>query len=353
MQPTLAAFLKRSAGTAASAGSATSTAVAVTTTRSVTTLSSPSKRKKGAKEEESMGTEVVVVAESETQKKIKLAVEDEEAGESLSLVSTEGTKTSLAGAKVDSQAAVVESTSSSASTAAVAVQQLTWADKEIERVSDPKWRSILEKEAQKSRSLFMFLHRLPENKILPPKANVFEAFKLCPFDQVRVVILGQDPYHGPNQAHGLAFSVRREVQVPPSLRNIFKEASNDLGAKNGKHGNLEAWGKQGVLLLNALLTVEPGTPMAHKGRGWEKFTDNCIAALSKEKKNIVFMLWGKPAQEKGKIVDRSKHFVITSSHPSPLGASQTAEPFLGSKCFSRCNDYLKKNGLGEINWDVI
>lgn len=227
----------------------------------------------------------------------------------------------------------------------------TWLDEQIQLLdSENKWKSVLEKEAEKSRSLFKFISSLPSTQVFPPQDKVFAAFQLSPFDQVKVVILGQDPYHGPGQAHGLSFSVMDGIPQPASLKNIFKEVKTDVQATVGPSGNLTAWAKQGVLLLNALLTVEPSKPLAHQKRGWEQLTDACIAKLAKEREHIVFILWGKPAQEKGKVINRSKHLVITSSHPSPLGATKTAEPFIGSKCFSRCNEYLKKHGIQEIDW---
>mmetsp|Transcript_17540 Transcript_17540/g.28389 ORF Transcript_17540/g.28389 Transcript_17540/m.28389 type:complete len:287 (+) Transcript_17540:287-1147(+) len=218
---------------------------------------------------------------------------------------------------------------------------------------EPSWRQRLEPELQSSyfKSLDKFL-QAEENKqtIYPPKELVFSAFDFCPFDKTRVVILGQDPYHGPNQANGLCFSVQPDVRVPPSLVNIFKEAQSDVGIKKPSNGDLSRWAKQGVLLLNNVLTVRKGIAHSHKARGWERFTDAVVRHLNEEKEGLVFLLWGLPAQKKGAIVDRKRHLVITSSHPSPLGATKTKQPFIGSKCFSRVNEYLTKNGGEPIKW---
>ena len=176
---------------------------------------------------------------------------------------------------------------------------------------------------------------------------VFNAFELCPFDSVKVVILGQDPYHGVNQAHGLAFSVQDSITIPPSLKNIYKELEKDLGTPISKSGNLERWAKQGVLLLNTTLTVESGKAGSHQGWGWETFTDAVIQKISDTKENIVFLLWGKYAQEKGKIIDAGKHLVLTAAHPSPLSAYNG---FFGCQHFSKTNIYLRKQNINEIIW---
>ena len=186
-------------------------------------------------------------------------------------------------------------------------------------------------------------------KILPPGPEIFAAFELTPFSQVKVVILGQDPYHGPDQAHGLCFSVRQGLAVPPSLLNIYKELHSDLGIARAGHGDLSAWGQQGVLLLNSVLTVEQGRPGSHQNRGWERFTDRVIAILNAQKENLVFILWGAYAHKKGAIIDRERHCVIASSHPSPFAARRG---FLGSKPFSACNNYLTRHGLEPIVWQL-
>lgn len=185
--------------------------------------------------------------------------------------------------------------------------------------------------------------------IFPKGTEYFNAFNLTPFEQVKVVILGQDPYHGPNQAHGLCFSVQPGVALPPSLLNIFKELQRDLNIPMPNHGNLTHWAEQGVLLLNAVLTVEQGKANAHQGKGWEQFTDAVIRELNDHREGIVFMLWGSYAQKKGQFIDRKKHCVLQAPHPSPLSAHRG---FLGCGHFSKANDYLKKRGLEPIDWVV-
>lgn len=187
-------------------------------------------------------------------------------------------------------------------------------------------------------------------KIIYPKGTeYFNAFNLTPFDQVKVVIIGQDPYHGPNQAHGLCFSVQPGVAFPPSLVNIFKELQRDLNIPFPNHGNLTHWAEQGVLLLNAVLTVEQGKAAAHQGKGWEQFTDAAIRELNAGREGIVFMLWGSYAQKKGQIIDRKKHCVLTAPHPSPLSAHRG---FIGCGHFSKANEYLQQRGLTPIDWAV-
>lgn len=183
--------------------------------------------------------------------------------------------------------------------------------------------------------------------IFPPGKEIFRAFDCCTFDNTKVVILGQDPYHGPGQANGLCFSVRDDVRMPPSLVNIFKEIKADLGKPIPANGNLERWANQGVLLLNATLTVRSGTPGSHQNKGWETFTDAAIKKLSDEKAHIVFLLWGAYAQKKGEIIDRNKHLVLMSAHPSPFSADRG---FFGNKHFSKANAYLRAQGLKEIDW---
>ncbi len=186
-----------------------------------------------------------------------------------------------------------------------------------------------------------------EKVVYPPPQYTFGAFNHCHFDAVKVVILGQDPYHGPKQAHGLAFSVQDGVPIPPSLKNIYKEIQDDVGVKPPRSGNLVRWADQGVLLLNATLTVERGQPGSHQGLGWEEFTDAVIQKLSDEKKHLVFMLWGKYAQDKGKNIDYTKHLVLQAAHPSPLSAHKG---FFGCKHFSKANFYLEKHGQTPIQW---
>lgn len=183
--------------------------------------------------------------------------------------------------------------------------------------------------------------------IYPPGKEIFRAFDCCDFDQTKVVILGQDPYHGPGQANGLCFSVRDGIRMPPSLVNIFKEIHSDLGKPMPSSGNLERWANQGVLLLNATLTVRANTPGSHQNKGWETFTDAVIKKISDEKQNVVFLLWGAYAQKKGEVIDRSKHLVLMSAHPSPFSADRG---FFGCKHFSKANAYLKSKGLPEIDW---
>ncbi|MBX2966960.1 MAG: uracil-DNA glycosylase [Cyclobacteriaceae bacterium] len=183
--------------------------------------------------------------------------------------------------------------------------------------------------------------------VYPPGKEIFNAFDACDFDQVKVVVIGQDPYHGSGQANGLCFSVRDGVQMPPSLVNIFKEINQDLGKSMPQSGNLERWAKQGVLLLNATLTVRAATAGSHQNKGWETFTDAVIKRISDEKENVVFLLWGAYAQRKGEVIDRSKHHVLLSAHPSPFSAGRG---FFGNKHFSKTNEYLKSKGLKEIDW---
>ena len=186
-----------------------------------------------------------------------------------------------------------------------------------------------------------------ETTVYPPGKLIFNAFNLCPFDKVKVVIIGQDPYHGPGQAHGLCFSVNDGIQPPPSLVNIFKEINSDLGKPIPQSGNLTRWAEQGVLLLNATLTVRAHQAGSHQRKGWEEFTDAVIRKLAEEKNNLVFILWGAYAQKKGAFIDRSKHLVLTSVHPSPLSAHSG---FFGNHHFSLANDYLVRNGKTAIDW---
>ncbi len=186
--------------------------------------------------------------------------------------------------------------------------------------------------------------------IYPPATDVFNAFKATEFNQVKVVILGQDPYHGAGQAHGLAFSVQQGVRIPPSLQNIYKELSTDIaGFQIPKHGNLQHWAEQGVLLLNTVLTVREGQAHSHAALGWETFTDKVIRQLADHREHLVFILWGSHAQKKGAFIDRNRHLVLTAVHPSPLSA---ARGFFGSKPFSQTNHYLQQHGLSPIDWQV-
>lgn len=184
--------------------------------------------------------------------------------------------------------------------------------------------------------------------IFPEKSDYFKALNTTPFSDVKVVIIGQDPYHGPGQAHGLSFSVPIGISLPPSLQNIFKELSEDLKVSPPPNGSLLSWAKQGVLLLNAVLTVERGQPGSHQGKGWEEFTDRIIEELNKKESPIVFVLWGSYAQKKGRLIDKKKHFVIESPHPSPLSAHKG---FFGSRPFSKINDWLLRQGKNPILWN--
>jgi len=186
--------------------------------------------------------------------------------------------------------------------------------------------------------------------IYPPKEYIFNAFKYCPLDKVKVVILGQDPYHGQGQAHGLSFSVNKGIALPPSLRNIYGELQTDVNFSNPGHGDLTEWAKQDVLLLNDVLTVKAGQAASHQKLGWEQFTENVISFLSNEKNGLVFMLWGNHAFKKGKNIDRSKHLVLTSGHPSPMSANQGK--WFGNKHFSQANNYLVQHGKTPVNWQL-
>lgn len=216
---------------------------------------------------------------------------------------------------------------------------------------DLSWKSKLVQEFEKDYFIKLAEFVKQEYKtttIYPPGSLIFNAFNLCPFEKVKAVIIGQDPYHGPGQAHGLCFSVREGVEFPPSLKNIFKEIEMDLGIARPVSGNLERWASQGVLLLNATMTVRAHQAGSHQKKGWEQFTDSVISIINSEKENIVFFLWGAYAQKKGESIDRSRHLVLESVHPSPLSASRG---FFGNKHFSRCNDYLTKNGIAPVNWE--
>jgi uracil-DNA glycosylase len=216
---------------------------------------------------------------------------------------------------------------------------------------DPSWLAHLAAEFDKpymhALKAFLQAEKKAGKTIYPPSTQWFNALDTTPIDQVKIVMLGQDPYHGPQQAHGLCFSVLPGIKKPPSLQNIFKELQSDLAIPIADHGCLTAWAQQGVLLLNSVLTVEDGHAGAHQGRGWETFTDVVIDALNRERDGIVFMLWGSYAQKKGALIDRKRHLVLEAPHPSPLSAHRG---FLGCKHFSQANTYLRDNGKVEIDW---
>eukprot|EP01080_Neovahlkampfia_damariscottae_P003871 gene3871-7085_t len=222
-----------------------------------------------------------------------------------------------------------------------------------DHLTETSWRSVLEKEFSKSyfKSLVSQLEQ-EESKgetIYPPIEETFACLNQCPLDKVKVVILGQDPYFNPGQGHGLSFSVKKGVTIPPSLKNIYKELENDIeGFKKPNHGFLESWCDQGVLLLNATLTVRKGKANSHQKFGWLTFTDEIIKVLNKQEQPIVFILWGGFAHKKGKVINEKNHKVIKTAHPSPLAGNK----FQGCKCFSECNAYLSKNGIEEIDWKI-
>lgn len=215
------------------------------------------------------------------------------------------------------------------------------------------WLNYIGEEFNKSYYLLLkkFLIEEYNNQVIYPKADdIFNAFHLTSFENTSVVILGQDPYHGINQAHGLSFSVKKGTRIPPSLNNIFKEINSDLGVEIPKDGDLTKWASQGVLLLNTVLTVRQGQAHSHKNRGWETFTDRVIESLNEKKDPVVFLLWGKPAQSKIKLIDKKKHFILTAPHPSPLSAYRG---FLGCKHFSKTNKILESIGKKTIDWNLV
>lgn len=216
---------------------------------------------------------------------------------------------------------------------------------------EPEWKEVLKEyfESDNFKNLTDFIREEYKTKAVYPKPNdIFRAFWHTPFSKVKVVILGQDPYHGIGQAHGLSFSVPNGVNPPPSLKNIYKEIESDLGIKKDfRNGNLEAWAKQGVFLLNAILSVVANTPTSHRGKGWEDFTDNVIKIISDNHENIVFMLWGNFARSKKSLIDTGRHLVLESPHPSPFSADSG---FFGCKHFSKCNEYLKSHKKEAIEW---
>ena len=215
---------------------------------------------------------------------------------------------------------------------------------------ETSWYELLKDEFDKD--YFLKLRQFIKNEyktkqIFPHPKNIFKAFELTPVNDVKVVILGQDPYHGANQAHGLAFSVQEDIKIPPSLNNIYKELYDDLNIPIKRSGNLEYWAKQGVLLLNSVLTVESGKANSHKNIGWEKFTESVISLISKKKEILVFLLWGNYAHKKEDFIESNNHLILKSVHPSPLSAYNG---FFGSKHFSKANNFLKKNNIKEIVW---
>eukprot|EP00834_Sanchytrium_tribonematis_P000204 NODE_4_length_77007_cov_1.156642.p44 type:complete len:255 gc:universal NODE_4_length_77007_cov_1.156642:38435-39199(+) len=221
----------------------------------------------------------------------------------------------------------------------------------VETFIPTSWKLVLQKEFRKD--YFLKLEKLVDEdrkkfEVYPPPEKVFASLAVK-FEDVKVVILGQDPYHGPNQAMGLSFSVQKEISIPPSLRNIYLELKSDLGIEIAKHGDLTAWSKEGVLLLNASLTVRKNSPNSHKDFGWYKFTDVIIKEINSKRENVVFMLWGSFAQQKAKMIDSKRHLVLKSPHPSPFSAHKG---FLGNKHFSKANDYLKAKSKEPVNWKI-
>ena len=225
----------------------------------------------------------------------------------------------------------------------------------LEKVQlDASWKYALNDfllgEKMDALKAFLLEEKQANKVIYPPSGLIFNALNTTPLEQVKVVILGQDPYHGPNQAHGLSFSVQRGVALPPSLRNIFHELHTDLGLDIPKHGDLTRWAEQGVLLLNSVLTVEAAQPTSHQKRGWEEFTDHVIDVLNEQREHIVFILWGAYAQRKGQRIDPNKHLILKAAHPSPLAANRGG--FFGCKVFSKTNNYLKQHGIEPIDWQL-
>jgi len=218
---------------------------------------------------------------------------------------------------------------------------------------DDSWKDVLKAEFNKPYFLqvatFLRTEKMANKTIYPPGSLIFNAFNTTPFGKVKVVLLGQDPYHGAGQAHGLCFSVQDGVNPPPSLVNIYKELQSDIGIPVPKHGNLTKWAEHGVLLLNASLTVRANEPMSHARIGWSEFTDTVIKKVSDQKKNVVFLLWGKFAQEKQALIDETRHMVLKAAHPSPLSANNG---FFGCRHFSKTNEYLVKNGIDPVDWSL-
>ncbi|AZP03410.1 uracil-DNA glycosylase [Jeotgalibaca ciconiae] len=222
----------------------------------------------------------------------------------------------------------------------------------MKQIIHNEWQEILQEEFQAPyyQQLRMFLKQeYEEQTIYPVMQDIWQAFELTPYNDVKVLILGQDPYHGPNQAHGLSFSVQKGVKIPPSLRNIYKELEEDLGIKPANHGDLTSWAKQGIFLLNTVLTVRQGQAYSHRGKGWEMLTDAVIRALNNRKEPVIFLLWGNASIAKKALIDTQKHIVLTSPHPSPLSAHRG---FFGSKPFSKINDALIDLGEEPIDWQL-
>ena len=217
---------------------------------------------------------------------------------------------------------------------------------------EESWKAVLQQDFEQPyfQSIASFLKKeKQEGKVIyPPGSLIFNAFDTTPFEAVKVVILGQDPYHNPNEAMGLSFSVPKGVRTPPSLKNIYKEISNDVGAAVPNHGDLTEWAKQGVFLLNAMLTVEKKQPRSHQKIGWQNFTDAVIKRLSDQREHLVFMLWGNFAKRKKELIDSSKHLILEAAHPSPLAGGA----FFGCQHFSKANDYLTQNGITPIDWNI-
>ena len=218
---------------------------------------------------------------------------------------------------------------------------------------EPSWKArvgdYLQRDDMQALAAYLRQRKAAGARIYPPGAEIFAAFEATPFDAVKVVVLGQDPYHGPGQAHGLCFSVRPGVDVPPSLLNIYKELERDTGFVRPDHGYLMDWARRGVLLLNSVLTVEAGQAGSHQGRGWEGFTDHVVDTLNREREGLVFLLWGSYAQKKGAVIDTGRHRVLKAPHPSPLSAHRG---FLGCGHFSKANEYLVRHGLKPIDWSL-
>ena len=218
---------------------------------------------------------------------------------------------------------------------------------------EPSWKArvgdYLQRDDMQALAAYLRQRKAAGARIYPPGAEIFAAFEATPFDAVKVVVLGQDPYHGPGQAHGLCFSVRPGVDVPPSLLNIYKQLERDTGFVRPDHGYLMDWARRGVLLLNSVLTVEAGQAGSHQGRGWEGFTDHVVDTLNREREGLVFLLWGSYAQKKGAVIDTGRHRVLKAPHPSPLSAHRG---FLGCGHFSKANEYLARRGLGAIDWSL-
>lgn len=217
---------------------------------------------------------------------------------------------------------------------------------------EDSWNQKIGDELNKDyfKSLIKFLNNeLDQGKVIYPHGcDIFNAFQSTPYNKVKAIIIGQDPYHGEGQAHGLCFSVRPEIKTPPSLKNIYKEMNTDLGIEPHHNGYLQSWAEQGVLMLNSVLTVEQKKPASHRKKGWEQFTDKVIETLNTEKENLVFILWGNDAKKKAEIVDRNKHLVLESAHPSPFSFKK----FLGCKHFSKTNHYLESHNISEIDWKL-